>query len=257
VLKTGDVVEVKVLSAADEKLELALEQEPQVQGALLAMDSNTGKIKAMVGGRSYKKSEFNRATQSKRQPGSAFKPFIFTAAFDKGMTPATTLMDSPVIYKDTLKDSLWKPQNYSEKFYGPTTLRTALIKSRNLITIKLLKEIGINYAADYAVNMGITTPLTRDLSMALGTSGITLLDMVRGYGVFANGGKRVKPFFIKKIVDRTGNIVEENRPEAEQAVDPGIVYITSHLLQEVVKGGTGWRVRALGRPVAGKTGTTQ
>ena len=256
VLKTGDVVEVKVLSVADGKLDLALEQEPQVQGALLAMDSNTGKIKAMVGGRSYKKSEFNRATQSKRQPGSAFKPFIFTAAFDKGMTPATTLMDSPVIYKDTLKDSLWKPQNYSEKFYGPTTLRTALIKSRNLITIKLLKEIGINYAADYAVNMGITTPLARDLSMALGTSGVTLLEMVRGYGIFANGGKRVKPFFIKKIVDRTGNIVEENRPEAEQAVDPGIVYITSHLLQEVVKGGTGWRVRALGRPVAGKTGTT-
>jgi len=222
VLKTGDVVEVKVLSVADGKLDLALEQEPQVQGALLAMDSNTGKIKAMVGGRSYKKSEFNRATQSKRQPGSAFKPFIFTAAFDKGMTPATTLMDSPVIYKDTLKDSLWKPQNFSEKFYGPTTLRTALIKSRNLVTIKLLKEIGIDYAADYAVNMGITTPLTRDLSMALGTSGITLLEMVRGYGIFANGGKKVKPFLIKKIVDRTGNIVEENVPEVEQAVDPRI-----------------------------------
>ena len=256
VLKTGDVVEVKVLSVADGKLDLALEQEPLVQGALLAMDSNTGEIKAMVGGRSYKKSEFNRATQSKRQPGSAFKPFIFTAAFDKGMTPATTLMDSPVIYRDTLKDSLWKPRNFSEKFYGPTTLRTALIKSRNLVTIKLLKEIGINYAADYAVNMGITTPLTRDLSMALGTSGVTLLEMVRGYGIFANGGKRVRPFFIKKIVDRTGNIVEENVPEVEQAVDPGIAYITSHLLQEVVKGGTGWRVRALGRPVAGKTGTT-
>ncbi|MEA3486771.1 MAG: PBP1A family penicillin-binding protein [Thermodesulfobacteriota bacterium] len=256
VLKTGDVVEVKVLNVADGKLELALEQEPLVQGALLAMDSNTGEIKAMVGGRSYKKSEFNRATQSKRQPGSAFKPFIFTAAFDKGMTPATIIMDSPVIYRDTLKDSLWKPQNYSEKFYGPTPLRTALIKSRNLVTIKLLKEIGVNYAADYAANMGIITPLTRDLSMALGTSGVTLLEMVRGYGIFANGGKRVKPFFIKKIVDRTGNIVEENVPEVAQAVDPGIAYITSHLLQEVVKGGTGWRVRALGRPVAGKTGTT-
>ena len=256
VLKTGDVLEVKVLSVADGKMDLALEQEPQVQGALLAMDPNTGEIKAMVGGRSYRKSEFNRATQSKRQPGSAFKPFIFTAAFDKGMTPATILMDSPVIYRDTLKDSLWKPQNFSEKFYGPTTLRTALIKSRNLVTIKLLKEIGIDYAADYAVNMGITTPLTRDLSMALGTSGITLLEMVRGYGIFANGGKKVKPFLIKKIVDRTGNIVEENVPEVEQAVDPRIAYLTSHLLQEVVKGGTGWRLKALNRPVAGKTGTT-
>ncbi|MBW2557244.1 MAG: PBP1A family penicillin-binding protein [Deltaproteobacteria bacterium] len=256
VLGTGDVVEVKVLSVADGKLELELEQEPRVQGALIAMDSNTGEIKAMVGGRSYRKSEFNRATQAKRQPGSAFKPFIFTAAFDNGMTPATIIMDSPVIYRDTLQDSLWKPQNYSEKFYGPTTLRTALIKSRNLVTIKLLKEIGINYAADYAVNMGVTTPLTRDLSMALGTSGVTLLEMVRGYGVFANGGKKVKPFSIRKIVDRTGNIVEKNVPEVEQVVDPGIAYITSHLLQEVVKGGTGWRVRALGRPVAGKTGTT-
>ncbi|TFH67117.1 MAG: penicillin-binding protein, partial [Gemmatimonadales bacterium] len=256
VLRRGDVVEARVLSVADGKLELALEQEPQVQGALLAMDTNTGAIKAMVGGRSYGKSEFNRATQAKRQPGSAFKPFIFTAAFDKGLTPATIIMDSPVIYRDTLKDSLWKPQNFSEKFYGPTTLRTALIQSRNLVTIKLLKEIGIDYAADYAVNMGITTPLTRDLSMALGTSGVTLQEMVRGFGIFANGGKRVQPFFIKKILDRTGNIVEENGPKVEQVIDPGIAYITSHLLQEVVKGGTGWRVRALGRPVAGKTGTT-
>ncbi len=256
VLGRGDVVEARVLSVADGTLKLALEQEPRVQGALLAMDTNTGAIRAMVGGRSYGKSEFNRATQAKRQPGSAFKPFIFTAAFDKGMTPATILMDSPVIYRDTLKDSLWKPQNFSEKFYGPTTLRTALIKSRNLVTIKLLKEIGIDYAADYALNIGITTPLTRDLSMALGTSGVTLLEMVRGYSIFANGGKRVQPFFIKKIVDRTGNIVEENGPKVEQVIDPGISYITSHLLQEAVKGGTGWRVRALGRPVAGKTGTT-
>ncbi len=256
ILARGDVVEARVLGFAGNILELALEQEPRVQGALLAMDSNTGAIRAMVGGRSYGKSEFNRATQAKRQPGSAFKPFIFTAAFDKGMTPATIIMDSPVIYRDTLKDSLWKPQNFSEKFYGPTTLRTALIHSRNLVTIKLLKEIGIDYAADYSVNMGISSPLTRDLSMALGTSGVTLQDMVRGYGLFANGGKRVKPYFIKKIVDRTGNVVEENVPEVEQVIDPAISYITSHLLQEVVKGGTGWRVRALGRPVAGKTGTT-
>jgi len=256
VLKRGDVVEVRVLSVTDGALEVALEQEPQVQGALLAMDARTGAVKAMVGGRSYGKSEFNRATQAKRQPGSAFKPFIFTAAFDKGMTPATIIMDSPVIYRDTLQDSPWKPQNFSEKFYGPTTLRTALVHSRNLVTIKLLKEIGIDYAADYAVNMGITSPLTRDLSMALGTSGVTLLEMVRSYGNFANGGKRVRPFFIQKIVDRTGNIVEEKGPVVEQVIDPGISYITSHLLQWVVKSGTGWRVRALGRPVAGKTGTT-
>ena len=257
VLRRGDVAQVRILKISeDQPLEMALEQEPRVQGALLAMDPRTGKVKAMVGGRSYRKSEFNRSIQAKRQPGSAFKPFIFTAAFDKGMTPATIIMDTPIIYHDILKDSLWKPQNFSEKFYGPTTLRTALIKSRNLVTIKLLKEIGIDYAAEYAANMGITSPLTRDLSMALGTSGVTLLEMVRGYGIFANGGKRAQPIFITKIVDRSGNSVDENTPKVEQVIDPGIAYITSHLLQEVIRGGTGWRVRALNRPVAGKTGTT-
>ncbi len=158
----------------------ALEQEPEAQSALLCMEARTGEIKAMVGGRSYKKSEFNRSTQARRQPGSAFKPFIYTAAFDQGMTPSTVVMDTPIIFEDTLKDSTWKPRNYEEKFYGPTILRTALIKSRNLVTIKVLKDIGVDYAADYAINMGVTSPLTRDLSMALGSSGVTLLEMVRG-----------------------------------------------------------------------------
>jgi penicillin-binding protein 1A len=234
----------------------ALEQEPEVQSALLCMEAKTGEIKAMVGGRSYKKSEFNRSTQAKRQPGSAFKPFIYTAAFDQGMTPSTVVMDTPIIFEDTLKDSTWKPRNYEEKFYGPTILRTALVKSRNLVTIKILKDIGVDYAADYAINMGITSSLTRDLSMALGSSGVTLLELVRGYGVFAYNGKRADPFFIRKIVDRTGHIVEEHKPRIEQVIDPRIAYITSHLLQDVVKRGTGWRVRELGRPAAGKTGTT-
>ncbi|MEA3470098.1 MAG: PBP1A family penicillin-binding protein [Thermodesulfobacteriota bacterium] len=269
VLKTGDVILVKIkeiikpeeLSEEEEtKKELeftaALEQEPEAQSALLCMEARTGEIKAMVGGRSYKKSEFNRSTQARRQPGSAFKPLIYTAAFDQGMTPSTVVMDTPIIFEDTLKDSTWKPRNYEEKFYGPTILRTALVKSRNLVTIKVLKDIGVDYAADYATNMGITSPLTRDLSMALGSSGVTLLEMVRGYGVFANNGKKAEPYFIRKIVDRTGHIVEEHKPRVEQVIDPRIAYITSHLLQEVVKRGTGWRVKALGRPVAGKTGTT-
>ena len=260
VLNIGDVVKVKILNVnnAETKpqLKLALEQEPVAQGALLCMDVKTGQIKAMVGGRDYKKSEFNRATQSRRQPGSAFKPFIYVAAFDKGMTPATIIMDTPIIFKDTLKDSTWKPRNYEEKFYGPTTLRTALVKSRNLVTIKVLKDIGINYAADYAANMGITSPVARDLSMALGSSGVTLEEMVRAYGVLANNGKKAKPYFIRKIIDRTNHVFEENEPEVEQVIDPRIAYITSHLLQEVVQHGTGWRVRDLGRPVAGKTGTT-
>ncbi|GAJ18407.1 unnamed protein product, partial [marine sediment metagenome] len=193
VLNVGDIVQARILKISEPEemqLTLALEQEPAVEGALLCMDVKTGAIKAMVGGKSFKKSEFNRATQSRRQPGSAFKPFIYTAAFDKGMTPSTIVIDSPVIFKDTLKDSLWKPQNYEEKFYGPTTLRTALVHSRNLVTIKTLKDIGIDYAADYAANMGIKSPLTRDLSMALGTSGTTLQEMVKGYSIFANQGKK-------------------------------------------------------------------
>ena len=259
VLNVGDVVEAKIIEISepeDPHLKLALEQEPAVQGSLLCMDVKTGEIKAMVGGRDFKKSEFNRATQSKRQPGSAFKPFIYTAAFDKGLTPSTIIMDSPIIFKDTLKDSLWKPQNYEEKFYGPTTLRTALVHSRNLVTIKTLKDIGINYAADYTANMGISSPLTRDLSMALGTSGTTLLEIVGAYGVFANQGEKVEPYYIKRIIDRTGHVFEENLPKTEQVIDPRIACITTNLLQGVVQHGTGWRAKALKRPVAGKTGTT-
>ncbi|MBE9547723.1 MAG: PBP1A family penicillin-binding protein [Proteobacteria bacterium] len=259
VLNVGDIVQARILEISeteDVRLKLALEQEPDVQGALLCMDVKTGEIKAMVGGRDFKKSEFNRATQSKRQPGSAFKPFIYTAAFDKGLTPSTIVMDSPIIFKDTLKDSLWKPQNYEEKFYGPTILRCALVYSRNLVTIKTLKDIGIDYAADYAVNMGIISPLARDLSMALGTTGTTLQEIVRAYGVFAGDGKKAEPLFIKKIVDRTGHVFEENRPKTEQVIDPRIAYITTSLLQDVVQNGTGWRMKVLKRPVAGKTGTT-
>jgi len=259
-LSVGDVIVVRILEVDATETEpifkVALEQEPIAQGAFLAMDAATGRIKAMIGGRNYKKSEFNRATQSRRQPGSAFKPFIYAAAFDKGLTPSTIIMDTPIIFRDTLKDSKWKPRNYEEKFYGPTPLRTALVKSRNLVTIKVLKDIGINYAADYAAHMGIASPVARDLSMALGSSGVTLEELVRGYGVFANGGEKTKPYFIKKIVDRTGHVFEEHETESEQVIDPRIAFITAHVLQEVVQHGTGWRVRDLGRPVAGKTGTT-
>jgi penicillin-binding protein 1A len=229
----------------------------QVQGALFAMDAKTGAIRAMVGGRNFQRSEFNRATQSRRQPGSAFKPMIYTAAFDKGMTPATVIVDSPIVYPDPQQpDGVWKPQNFDLKFLGPTTLHNALIHSRNIITIKVLEEIGVDYAASYATNMGISSPLSRNLSMALGTSGVTLQELVRAYGVLANEGKRVQPFFIKKIVDRTGHVFEETQPKAEQVIDPRIAFMTSYVMQDVVESGTGQRVKKLGRPVAGKTGTT-
>ena len=253
----GDVVESRILEApGKDPVKLAIELHPAVQGALLCMDARTGEIKAMVGGRDFKRSEFNRATQSRRQPGSAFKPLIYAAAFDKGLTPATIVMDSPVIYDDTLKGSEWRPKNYDGKYHGPTTLRDALVYSRNLVTIKVLKDIGANYAADYARNMGIASPISVDLSMALGTSSVTLQEMVRAFGVLANEGKKVEPYFIRKVVDRTGNVFEEHTPQAEQVIDSKVAYITTSVLQDVIRRGTGWRVRAIGRPVAGKTGTT-
>ena len=228
-----------------------------VQGALFAMDAKTGAIQAMVGGRNFNRSEFNRATQSRRQPGSAFKPIIYTAAFDKGMTPSTVMVDAPIVYPDPSQpDGVWKPKNFDEKFNGPTTLHNALIHSRNIITIKVLEEIGVDYAASYAANLGIASPIERNLSIALGTSVVTLQELVRAYGVLADGGKRVQPFFIRKIVDRTGHVFEETQPKIEQVIDPRIAFMTSYVMQDVVESGTGQRVKKLGRPVAGKTGTT-
>ena len=228
-----------------------------VQGAIYCMDVKTGAIRAMVGGRDFNKSEFNRATQSRRQAGSAFKPLIYTAAFDKGMNPSTRFIDSPLIIEDpSVEGGLWKPKNFDDKFLGPITMRTALVQSRNVVTVKILQEIGVEYAASYATNMGITSPLGRNLSLALGSSGVTLQEMVNAYGVLANGGKKVTPYFIKKIVDRTGNVFEETTVKSEQVIDARIAFMTSYIMRDVVESGTGRRARGLGRQVAGKTGTT-
>ncbi len=228
-----------------------------VQGALLCMDARTGAVRAMVGGRDFSRSEFNRATQSRRQPGSAFKPFIYTAAFDKGMTPSTIMVDSPISFAAPSEpNGVWQPKNFDGKFWGPMTLRHALVHSRNIVTIKILKEIGVDYAAGYAANMGIVSPLARNLTLALGSSGVTLLEMVRSYGVLANQGQRATPLFIKKIVDRTGQVFEENQPVLEQVIDPRIAFMSAYVMQDVVEQGTGTRVRSIGRPVAAKTGTT-
>ena len=228
-----------------------------VQGALFCMDVKTGAIRAMVGGRDFNKSEFNRATQSRRQPGSAFKPLIYTAAFDKGLNPSTRFVDSPISLEDVSQEGgLWKPKNFDEKFMGPITMRTALVHSRNVVTVKILQEIGVDYAVSYAMNMGITSPLVHTLSLALGVSGVTLQELVQAYGVLANGGKKVTPYFIKKIVDRTGNVFEETKVQSEQVIDPRIAFMTTYVMQDVVISGTGTRVKSIGRPVAAKTGTT-
>ncbi len=262
-LEVYTTINVEMQRAANEAVERGIREMEtrekftagELQGALLCMDARTGEIKAMVGGRDYKKSEFNRATQARRRPGSSFKPFVYTAAFDKGMTPATVILDSPVIFNDSTRGE-WKPQNFEHKFFGPTTLRTALTFSRNVVTVKLLQELGLAYVIDYAHSMGIHSPLTRDLTLALGTSTVTLQEMVRGYGVLANGGKRVEPYFIRKIVDRNGHVLEEQTAQVEQAIDPRVAFLTTSVLQNVVQEGTGERVKAIGRPVAGKTGTT-
>ena len=258
VLKTGDIILVKLKNKIkDTKLwELALEQTPVTQSALLCMDVETGQVKAMVGGRDFKKSQFNRAIQSRRQPGSAFKPIIYAAALDKGYTPASIIIDSPIVFKDSERDFTWKPRNYKEKFYGPTLFRQALAKSRNVVTIKILRDIGIDYAIDYAAKLGITSKINRDLSIALGSSGVSLLEIVGAYSVFANLGYYLEPVFITKIVDREGNVIEVNNIEKKQVIEASTAYIMTSLLESVVKEGTGRRVRALNRPVAGKTGTT-
>ncbi len=260
VLSVGDVILVKVKeSEKDGTLLVSLEQEPLVQGALLALDPNTGLVKAMVGGYDFEKSQFNRAFQSRRQPGSAFKAIIYCAALDKGYTPVTTIIDSPLIYDDKEKDVTWKPKNYEERFYGPVTFRGALAHSRNVVTVKILEDIGIRYLIDYAGAIGISSSLTEDLSLALGSSGVSLLELTRAYGVFAAGGYYYPSLFVKRIVDRDGNILEENYPhleEPERVISEQTSFVMTNLLKNVVEHGTGWRIKALGRPVAGKTGTS-
>ncbi|CAB5120313.1 Multimodular transpeptidase-transglycosylase (EC (EC [Olavius algarvensis associated proteobacterium Delta 3] len=257
-LKVGNVIEVAVKGQAPESelWTLNLEQQPIAQAAMLAIEEGSGEVKAMVGGLDFQNSQFNRAIQSRRQPGSAFKPIIYAAALDKQFTPASIIIDSPIVFEDTERAFVWKPKNYKEKFYGPTRLREALAKSRNVVTIKLLREIGIDYLIDYSRKLGITAELSRDLSIALGSSGMSLLELVNAYAIFANQGYRVEPVFIRRIHDRNGKLIYEADPLKEKVIDKTTAYIMTNLLEGVVKRGTGHRAKALKRPTAGKTGTT-
>jgi penicillin-binding protein 1A len=277
-LNPGDVVYVRVKESPkkDSPPILTLEQEPLVQGALLCLDPKTGYIRAMVGGRDFSESQFNRAIFSRRQPGSAFKPIIYAAALEKGYTPSTILMDSPVEYSDPDGGTYWAPKNYDQDFMGPITFRNALAHSRNVVTVKILDDIGVGYALKFIKRMGIESPVKRDLSIALGTSGISMPELTCAFAVFANGGERVKPIFIKKIVTMKGDVLEENTPyieieekeeedetpetsfpvSKEQVISPQNAFIMTHLLQGAIQHGTGQRAKVLGRPVAGKTGTS-
>ncbi|MBT3922590.1 MAG: PBP1A family penicillin-binding protein [Nitrospina sp.] len=258
-LYPGDLIWVKPLRVMGGGLgwALALEQEPKVEGSLVSLDPKTGQIKAMIGGYDFAKSEFNRAVQAIRQPGSAFKPIIYAAAIKDGYSPSSIIIDSPIIFKE--KENAfdkWKPVNFEEKFYGPTSLRTALTHSRNVVTVKLMQSIGIKGTINLAKSLGITSNMEPNLSISLGSSGLTLYQLTSAYSAFANNGTLIKPSAIRNIQNRKGEILYASSPEITQPISSGTAYTVTSLLQSVVEHGTGKKVKALNRPVAGKTGTT-
>jgi len=237
---------------------LALEQEPDPvsQAAILCMDPKSGHILAAVGGTDFRTSQYNRAFQARRQPGSAFKPIVYAAALDKGYTPVSIIYDAPEVYDVPGQGGAWKPHNYERKFFGPTLFREALIHSRNVVTVKLLQNIGVDYTMEYARRLGIESDMVRNLSLGLGSSEVGLWELVRAYGAFAAGGYLVKPLFIEKVMDRKGNLLELGVPERRRVLGEDTAYLMTHLMEEVIQQGTGRSVRELGRPAAGKTGTT-
>lgn len=213
VVKRGDVIFVRVLENSDKGVIASLEQEPQVQGSLFSLDVRTGAVLAMEGGFDFKSSEFNRAFQAQRQPGSSYKPIIYAAGLEKGYTPATVIMDSPIVYEDG-DTGKWKPSNFEEKFYGDTTFRQALIKSRNVPTIKIVQSIQVPFLLDYSKRIGLNGQFNADLSISLGSGSVTLVDLTKAYALFPRLGRRVSPIFLAQVQDRDGKLLEENKPGA-------------------------------------------
>jgi len=252
-LESGDVVEATPVDS-DGELLLGLTQTPQVEAALIAMDAANGQVKAMVGGYDFARSEFNRVMQAYRQPGSAFKPLVYAAALDNGYTPSSVILDAPIQFVDN--DEIWRPQNYSRKFYGPTSLRRALEKSRNVVTVRVVQDLGVGTVADYVKRFGFKRSIGRNLSLGLGTSEVTPLELVTAYSTFANGGIMVEPLFITRIEDASGNLLEEYHGNQTELMSPQTAYLMASMLEGVVQNGTGRTVKVLNRPVAGKTGTT-
>ena len=272
VLKPGDVVYIEKKQEGDGWL---LRQRPAVEGAMVAMDPHTGRVQAMVGGFSYASSEFNRATQAMRQPGSSFKPFVYAAALDNGYTPASVVLDAPITIRQG--NQVWEPKNYGGESAGPSTLRAGIERSRNLMTVRLANDMGMNLVVEYAERFGIYDNLAPYLPMALGSGETTVMRMVSAYSIIANGGKSIRPSLIDRIQDRYGKTVykhdqrtcegcnaegwsEQPEPDlvdnSEQVLDPMTAYQITSMLQGVVQRGTAVILSDLGRPLAGKTGTT-
>ena len=254
----GDLIEVR-LDTLDEAAHTAsgtLEQPPVVEGAVLAIDNRTGQIKAMVGGFSFERSKFNRATQALRQVGSAFKPFVYTAAIDRGYTPASVVMDTPASFFAGPNQPLYSPGNYDRRFEGPITLRRALEQSRNVPAVRMMEQLGPKQVILYARRLGLESPLPPYLPVALGAAEATLLEMTSAYSVFPNQGVRMNPYTVQKVTDREGNVLEENRPEPKDAIRADTAFVITNLLRGVVQRGTATKANVLDWPIGGKTGTT-
>ena len=288
VLAPGDViwvedvpVETDVAAASDQTAQpvrrYELRQAPAVEGAIVAIDPHNGRVLAMSGGFDYDRSEFNRATQARRQPGSALKPFVYLAGFEQGFTPSSTFLDAPVVFDQGPEEGKWKPENYSNKFYGKRTLRFGLEKSLNVLTVRLAKEVGMGNVINVAKRFGLDRKLERNLASALGSSEADLMTLTTAYAMLVNGGKRIEPALIERIQDRHGKTVarRDNRAcencqsitwaqqdaplladERERIIDEARAYQMVNILEGVVERGTGVRAKKIGKPVAGKTGTS-
>jgi len=266
-LKPGDIVRVTA-GDKDDDVAWRLSQWPRIQGALVALDPRDGSLEALVGGFDFQSSKFNRAVQAMRQPGSAFKPLVYAAALEKGFTPASIINDAPVVFDAPGMENAWRPENYGRKFYGPTRLREALTYSRNLVTIRLLMAIGVNYGHDFSLRFGLPDErVPRDLSMSLGTATLSPLELARAYAVFANGGFLVQPYYIEQIKGADGKILFQAQPRSAcldcadpdlpRVASPQTIYLMNSMLRDVIERGTGAAAKSLNRSdLAGKTGTT-
>ena len=254
--KAGDLIEVQLRGVKDGVIgAVTLEQVPLLEGALVAIDNRTGEIHAMVGGFSFERSKFNRATQARRQLGSIFKPIVYTAAIDRGFTPVSVFVDEPLSLEPGPNQPPYAPMNYDRTFEGPVTLRRALEQSRNIPAVKAMLEVGPQQVVSYAARFGFPGNLPPYLSLALGAAEATLLDATAAYSVFPNQGVRMVPYSVVSISDREGNLLEENRPEAREAIRADTAYVMTSLLRGVVQRGTAAAAASLDWPLAGKTGT--
>ncbi|HUT07518.1 MAG TPA: penicillin-binding transpeptidase domain-containing protein, partial [Candidatus Latescibacteria bacterium] len=259
-VKRGDIVQVKVQSIdeATKEARVSLDQKPIRNGGFVAVDPQTGQVKALVGGYSFHDSQFNRAVQAPRQTGSVIKPLLYTAALEHGFTPASVIVDEPVTFIDRWSGEPWSPKNYDRRYKGAVTFRTGLEQSRNVVTATLLDNISPQVGVEYCRRFGITSPLYPYLSLSLGTFEITLIEMVSAFSTFPNRGVRFQPYFITRIEDKDGNVLEEARVESNEVISPQTAYMMTYLMRGVVEseGGTAVAASVLGWPLAGKTGTT-